>query len=116
MKQFKIWKIACPANDLDLIFPNESAKPKSALNMYNRKFLPAVKKAKINKLRFHDLRHTYASLLIDQGENIKYIQNQIGHASIKVTLDIYGHLMKGVNKEAASRLGNAIFEQDVAKW
>jgi len=115
MKQFKEWKIACPANDLYLIFPNENGKPMSALNMYNRKFLPTLKKAKLNKIRFHDLRHTYASLLIDQGENIKYVQNQMGHASIKVTMDTYGHLMKDVNKEAASRLGDTIFEQDGSK-
>ena len=111
MKQLKEWKIACPANDLNLIFSNENGKPMSALNMYNKKFLPTVKKAKLNKIRFHDLRHTYASLLIDQGENIKYVQNQMGHASIKVTLDTYGHLMKDVNKEAANKLGNAIFQK-----
>lgn len=115
MKQLKEWKIACPANDLDLIFPNENGKPMSALNMYNRKYLPALRKAKLSQIRFHDLRHTYASLLIDQGENIKYVQNQMGHASIKVTMDTYGHLMKDVNKEAASRLGDAIFEQDGSK-
>ena len=93
MKQFKEWKIACPANDLDLIFPNENSKPMSALNMYNRKFLPTLKNAKINKIRFHDLRHTYASLLIDQGENIKYIQKQMGHSSIKTTMDTYGLIL-----------------------
>lgn len=60
-------------------------------------------------------RHIYASLLIDQGENIKYIQKQMGHSSIKTTLDTYGHLVKDVNKDAASRLGNAIFEQDGSK-
>lgn len=115
MKQFKEWKFACPVNDLDLVFPNENGTPMSSLNMYNRKFLPAIKKATPQKVRFHDLRHTYASLLIDQGENIKYIQKQLGHASIKLTLDTYGHLMKDVNKEAASRLGKAIFEQDGSK-
>ena len=115
IRQLKEWKIACPVNDFDLIFPNENGKPMSALNMYNRKFLTALKEAKLNKIRFHDLRHTYASLLIDQGENIKYVQNQMGHASIKVTMDTYGHLMKDVNKEAASRLGDAIFEQDGSK-
>ena len=109
MKQFREWKLACPANDLDLVFPNETGGPMSSLNMYNRKFLPAIKKTKLN-IRFHDLRHTWISLLIDQGENIKYIQNQAGHASIKTTIDTYGHLMKDINKEAASRLGEAIFE------
>jgi len=111
MKQFKEWKIACPANDLDLIFPNEIGGPMSSLNMYNRKFLPCLKDAGLFKFRFHDLRHTYASLLIDQEENIKYIQKQMGHASIKTTMDTYGHLMKDINKEAANRLGNSIFKQ-----
>ena len=115
MKQFKEWKVACPSNGLDLIFPNEIGKPMSSLNMYNRKFIPAVNKANINAIRFHDLRHTYASIMIDQGENIKYVHVQLGHSSIKLTLDTYGHLMKDVNKEAANRLGNAIFEQNGSK-
>jgi integrase len=109
MKQFKTWKLACPANDLDLVFPNETGGPMSSLNMYNRKFLSAIKKAGL-QIHFNDLRHTWISLLIDQGENIKYIQNQAGHASIKTTIDTYGHLMKDINREAASRLGETIFE------
>ena len=115
MQQLKKWKLACPTNDLDLVFPNESGKPMSSLNMYNRKFLPALKEAGIKKIRFHDLRHTYASIQIDLGANPKYIQSQMGHASINVTMDTYGHLMKDVNKEAASRLGNAIFDKTLQK-
>ena len=80
--------------------------------MYNRKFLPALKKAGIKKIRFHDLRHTYASIQIDLGANLKYLQKQMGHSSIKVTLDIYGHLVNDVNKEAANRLGEAVFGKD----
>jgi len=109
--QIKEWKVACPANEHDLVFPNEDGGPMSAINMYNRKFLPALKKAEISHFRFHDLRHTWISLLIDQGENIKYIQVQAGHSSVKTTLDTYGHLIKDVNKEAANRLGNSIFKQ-----
>jgi integrase len=51
---------------------------------------------------------TYASLLLDQGENIKYIQKQLGHSSIQVTMDIYGHLMSDVNQEAAIKLGKTV--------
>jgi len=72
-------------------------------------FEPALKKAKIPKIRFHDLRHTYASLLIDQGEKPKYIQEQLGHSSINITFDIYGHLMDDSNQESARRLGDAVF-------
>ena len=58
----------------------------------------------------NNLRHTYASMLIEQGENIKYIQKQLGHSSPTVTLNVYAHLMKPVNQEAACRLENTIFE------
>jgi integrase len=83
--------------------------------MRYRYFEPALEKAGIGKVRFHDLRHTYASLLIEQGENIKYIQSQLGHSSPSVTLNVYAHLMKSVNQEAALRLENAIFQTSGSK-
>ncbi len=113
--QLKEWKLACPKSELDLVFPNEEGKPLSPINMVKRRFEPALREAKIDRVRFHDLRHTYASIQIDLGGNPKYIQNQMGHASINVTFDIYGHLIKTENKEAANRLGNAIFEESGSK-
>ena len=83
--------------------------------MVIRNFNPALEKAEIGKIRFHDLRHTYAILLIEQRENIKYIQNQLGHSSPTVTLNVYAHLMKPTNQEAACRLENAIFETSGSK-
>lgn len=115
VSQLKEWQLACPKSELNLVFPNESGKPLSPINMVRRKFEPALEKAKIPRIRFHDLRHTFASILIDLGENPKYIQHQMGHSSIKITLDIYGHLMNDVNEEAASRLGEAIFGEDSSK-
>jgi hypothetical protein len=75
------WKLAFSSNALDLIFPNESGEPMNYSNMVQRHFLSALKKAKIPVIRFHDLWHTYASLLIEQGENLKYIETQLGHSS-----------------------------------
>ena len=57
---------------------------------------------------FHSLRHTYASLLIANGEHPKYIQVQMGHSSIKVTLDTYGHLMRATNPDAAQKLEDLV--------
>ena len=107
--ELKKWKLACPKNELDLVFPNKAGEPINYINMVQRKFLPALKAADLPKVRFHDLRHSYAILMIHQGENIKYIQTQLGHSSPTVTLNVYAHLMKPTNQEAACRLENAIF-------
>jgi integrase len=63
-------------------------------------------------IRFHDLRHTYTSLLIAQGENVKFIQSQLGHASIQTTMDRYGHIIPNTNHGAGERLDRLVFGED----
>ncbi len=60
--------------------------------------------AKIDRIRFHDLRHAYASLLIEQCENIKYIQTQLGYSNPTVTLNVYAHLMNPINQASAKQV------------
>jgi integrase len=108
--QLRKWQLACPPNRLNLIFPNESGQPMNYSNMVQRYYMPTLKNAKIERIKVHCLRHTFASLLIHQGENIKYIQSQLGHSSPTVTLNVYSHLMKPVNQESASRLEKSIFQ------
>lgn len=115
MTALKKWKLACPKSELNLVFPNKAENPINHNNLVNRHFNPALKAAGLPKIRFQDLRHTYASLLIEQGKNVKYIQSQIGHSSTSVTLNIYAHLMKPVNQKAACRLENTIFETSGSK-
>jgi integrase len=105
----KKWKLACPVNNLDLMFPNEAGGPINYSNMVRRHFQPALQRAGVHRIRFHDIRHTFASLLIEQGENIKYIQNQLGHSSPTVTLNVYAHLMKETNQKSACKLENTVF-------
>jgi integrase len=109
MTALKKWKLPCPISELNLIFPNEAGNPINHDNMCRRFFKPALKKAGLGKIRFHDLRHTYASLLIEQGENIKYIQTQLGHSKPTTTLNVYAHLMRPYNQESARRLENSVF-------
>jgi integrase len=109
VQELKKWRLACPANDLALVFPNEAGGPMNYSNMVQRYFLPALKVADLPRVRFHDLRHTNASLRLENGENIKYIQTQLGHASPTVTLNVYAHLMNPTNQEAACRLENSVF-------
>jgi integrase len=97
-------KLASGANNLDLVFSNSDGKPLCPDNMVKRQFLPALRRAKIRDIRFHDLRRTNVALRIEQGQNIFYISKQIGHASVKTTLDVYGHLLKEVHAEQAQKL------------
>jgi integrase len=102
MTALRRWRLQCPVSDLNLVFPNEAGQPINHNNMINRYFVKGLEDAELETIRFHDLRHTYASLLIEQGENIKYIQTQLGHSSPTVTLNVYAHLMKDTNQGAAS--------------
>lgn len=108
--ELKKWKLASAGNNNALVFPSEVGSPIKPQNLTRRYFNPALEAAGLPVIRFHDLRHTYASLLIEQGENIKYISSQLGHASTTITLDVYSHLMKTENQDAARRLENTIFE------
>jgi integrase len=73
-------------------------------NLYHRVFLPVLAKAGIRKIRLHDLRHTFGSLLLQNGASIVYVKEQMGHSSIQVTVDIYGHLIPGANLSFVDRL------------
>jgi len=104
------WKEYCPKSDLKLVFPNQSGNFLDANNMVKRRFHYTLKLAGLNRIRFHDLRHTYASLLISQNLPVKFIQGQMGHSSVKVTIDRYGHLMPDVYQKGIDALDNIFSE------
>ena len=101
-------KFSCSIEDSNFVFCNSEGKPHDPDSLVRRQFLPALKRAGVKRVRFHDLRHTNVALRLEQGQNIKYIQNQLGHASIQTTIDRYGHLLKDVNTEQAMKLENAL--------
>jgi integrase len=86
------------------VFSAPQGGPLLRHNFRRRTWLPAVRASVGEPLRVHDLRHTHAAMLIAQGEHPKVIQNRLGHSSIKVTLDTYGHLFEGLDEAAAERL------------
>jgi integrase len=95
--------------DNDLIFTTSKRTPLNDRNVVQRVFEPALREAGLRHIRFHDLRHTCASLLIDQKESPKYIQKQMRHASIQITFDRYGHLFPDSNREAMRKLDETLF-------
>jgi integrase len=86
-----------------LVFPSAVGTPLDVSNA-RKAFLRILDRAELRHRRIHDLRHTFASLLIQQGEPLAYVPKQMGHASIQITVDVYGKCEPGGNRDAVNLL------------
>ena len=87
-----------------LVFPSPNGVILDPDNLHHSHFVPVLKKSGIRRIRLHDLRHTFGSLLIQNGAGIVYVKDQMGHSSIQVTVDTYGHLIPGADVSYVDRL------------
>jgi integrase len=87
-----------------LVFPSESGTVLQPENLYHRYFLPILEHAGLQRIRFHDLGHSFGSLLIQGGASLTYVKEQMGHSSIQVTVDTYGHLILGADIRCMDQL------------
>ena len=90
------------------VFVNEAGGMIDGDNLRQRVHRGILKKAGLRHVRLHDLRHTFASLLIQNGESLAYVKEQLGHHSIQITVDTYGHLVPGGNRQAVDRLDDPV--------
>lgn len=95
-------------NPLGLVFHSPGGRILNDDNFRHRIFAPAVRRSGLGPLRFHDLRHTYAALMVAAGAHPKYLQAQMGHSSIRVTLDLYGHLYPDANRSVLVELDRLV--------
>ena len=94
VRDLRLWKAACPpapSGQADWCFPNASGGPMDQYNFRSRTFLPALRRAKLRRVRIHDLRHGCASMLVASGADIAAIRRHMGHANVAVTLGVYSH-------------------------
>jgi len=91
-------------NDLDLVFPNRIGRPEDPRSFTRREFEPLLRKAGLPHIRFHDLRHTAATLLLEEGINPKVVQEMLGHAHISITLGLYAHATPKMLQTAARKM------------
>jgi len=98
----------------DLVCPSPEGSVLDPDNLYKRYFLPVPEASGLRKFRLHDLRHTFGSLLIQDGASLKYVCEQMGHSSIKVTADTYGHLIPGADISWVDRLDSETSQQQNA--
>jgi integrase len=106
--QAKIWE------ERDLVFPNSRGGYLHP-NHLGEAFRALLEQAGLPAIRFHDLRHSAATILLSMGVNIKVIQEMLGHSDISITLRVYGHLLPSMQQEAVDKWDSAFQEQKEEK-
>ncbi len=95
--------------DNDLVFPNDFGRPLNPMAL-TRALTGAVKRVRADdtKIKLHSLRHFHASVLLQSGQNPVLVSKRLGHSTVSMTLDVYGHLMPGWQREAAEVFAKAM--------
>ncbi|MDE3096178.1 MAG: site-specific integrase, partial [Chloroflexota bacterium] len=94
--------------DHDLVFANEVGAPMSASNLLRRSYRRLLRDAGLPHMRFHDLRHTAATLLLGQGVHPKIVSEMLGHSQVGITLDLYSHVTPTMQQQAAAAMDAAL--------
>jgi integrase len=102
LKAGNLWR------DNDLVFCTHIGKPLDFRNLATASFKPLLEKAGLPDIRFHDLRHTCATLLLSRGHHPKLVQELLGHASVAITLDRYSHVLPGMGDQTAAAMEAAL--------
>lgn len=112
MDVLKQWREEYQRNENNLVFPNANGGYLDSRNILQRFFHKCLEDAGLKKIRWHDLRHTHISLLINQNVAPQVIQKQAGHSTIKTTMDVYGHLMPSVYNSSIDAIDNVLVIQE----
>jgi integrase len=88
----------------DLVFCHQWGGPLYKSDLLADSFFPLLARAGVQRIRFHDLRHTAATLLLGQGVPVKVVSEMLGHASVAITLDVYSHVLPDMQAQAISAM------------
>lgn len=106
-KEYRLLTSGAYSNPRQFVFTDEIGKPFHYHTMYTH-FKQIVKKIGMPEVRFHDLRHTYATLSIQNGSDIKTISESLGHSTVSFTMDRYGHVSNQMRRDNAERMEKLI--------
>lgn len=107
----ELLRVAEAWENLDLVFPNQVGRPLNHVHVLRRDLLLHLKRAGLPAIRFHDLRHTAATLLLGQGVNPKVVSEMLGHSHVSITLEIYSHVLPDMQQKAAAAMDAALAVQ-----
>jgi integrase len=94
--------------DEGLVFTSRVGTIINPTNLRKRSFAALLRRVNLPRIRFHDLRHTCATLLLQRDVHPKYVQELLGHANIAITLDTYSHVIPGMGDRAARAMEDAL--------
>jgi integrase len=97
--------------DPDLVFATTIGTPLDPSNLVGRSFKPLLGRANLPSIRFHDLRHACATLLLSEGVPVKVVQEVLGHSSVSVTMDVYSHILPDMQEKAAAAMDELLSEK-----
>jgi integrase len=101
-------RVAATWTDHDLVFASEVGGPLDGSNVLRRSFYPLLRRAGLPHIRFHDLRHSAATLMLSRGVPLKIVSEILGHSQISITADTYMHVTPGMQREAAAAVDAAL--------
>jgi integrase len=99
--------------EYDLMFPSTFGTPMDPSNMY-KDFKGTLKMADLPDIRFHDLRHTAATLMLQQGTHPKIVQERLGHSDISLTMNTYSHVLPSLQEDAAEKMDEILIPIEVS--
>ncbi len=106
----KLYLLGKALQDDELVFSHVDGRPLDPSTV-THVFKQVIRKSGLSNIRLHDLRHSYTSLMLAAGADIKQISSNLGHSNIGITFDIYSHLLSGAGKTAAER-----FDKFLKPW
>jgi integrase len=104
----QIERLSSLYQDQGLVFGSQVGTLINPTNLRKRSFAALLKRAGLSPIRFYDLRHTCATLLLTRNVHPKYVQELLGHASIAITLDTYSHVIPAMGDHAARAMEDAL--------
>jgi integrase len=103
------WKLQVGRNELNLVFADAKGEPLRRTTIIKANFWPALTRAGLRHVRFHSLRHSFATRLIQHGAPVTEVAQQLGHANPGITLKVYSHWFRSADSGAAAAYSDALF-------
>ncbi len=103
-------KVGGQYKDQDLVVCTSIGTPVTPRNL-SRTWYRLIKESGVNPIRFHDLRHTHATLLLKQGIHVKVVAERLGHSNTRMTLDTYSHVQPTMQAEASNAINELLFKK-----